>query len=391
MKKSEEELLKTHVCLQPFRHIELLKTNASLCCPTWLTKPLTYKRNEKGEFDYDVWNSEDAQEIRKSILDGSYKYCDKKLCPHLNTLLSTGKNNGMFARVDNPSDFEVKFEGENQFHFPFSDEDGIEIDNEPKVKTTPGSINFTFDRSCNLKCPSCRLETIMEKPDEVREIDKIIDFINSDYSKDCRRIVITGSGDPFASKSFRRFMFEFDPNKWPKLKTVYLVTNGKLFNKKNWDMMKNIQPYITEVEVSIDAGTKDTYENKTRIGGHWEILVENLKFISTINTIKSLRISFIVQKDNYNEMSLCADLIYNIFKERIQDTKSNKKTALFFGRIAKWTHMTDKDMEEKDVAHPRHPNHLDLIKHLKQVYGYKNKMYIQSNLTSLLDAELELI
>ena len=278
MKKTEEELLKNHVCLQPFRHIELLKTNASLCCPTWLRKPLTYKRNEEGEFDYDVWNSDSAQEIRKSILDGSYKYCDKKLCPHLNTLLSTGVNNGMFARVDKPTKEEVIW-GDGQTFFPFSDEDGIEIHNEANLKTGPGSINFTFDRSCNLRCPSCRLETIMEKPDEVREIDKIIDFINSGYSRDCRRIVITGSGDPFASKSFRRFMFNFDPNQWPKLKTVYLVTNGKLFNKKNWDMMKNIQPYITEVEVSIDAGTKDTYENKTRVGGHWETLVENLKFM----------------------------------------------------------------------------------------------------------------
>jgi wyosine [tRNA(Phe)-imidazoG37] synthetase (radical SAM superfamily) len=358
---------------------------ASLCCPTWLTKPLLYEKNEKGEYNYDVWNSPDAIEIRKSVLDGSYKYCDKKLCPHLNTLLSTGYNNGTFARIDKPSKHKIKYEGDSHFHFPFCDSDGIEINNKPFVENTPGTINFTFDRSCNLKCPSCRLDTIMEKPDEVREIDKIIDFINNGYSKDCRRIVITGSGDPFASKSFRRFMFNFDPTQWPNLKTVYLVTNGKLFNKKNWDMMKNIQPYITEVEVSIDAGTKDTYENKTRLGGDWDILMKNLKFISTINTIKSLRISFIVQKDNYTEMSLCADLIYNIFKERIQDVKSNKKTTLFFGRIAKWTHMTDKDMEEKDVAEPSHPNHSDFIRYLKDVYRYKDKIYIQSNLTYLLN------
>lgn len=391
MKKTEEELLKTHVCLQPFRHIELLKTNASLCCPTWLTKLLTYEKDENGDYNYDVWNSQGAQEIRKSVLDGSYKYCDKNLCPHLNTLLSTGKSTGMFARTDSPTVEEIKMHGQQQFHFPFTDNDGIEIDNDPIVKTTPGSINFTFDRSCNFKCPSCRLETIMEKPEQVKEIDKIIDFINSDYSKDCRRIVITGSGDPFSSKSFRRFMFEFDPKKWPKLKTVYLVTNGKLFNKKNWDMMKNIQPYITEVEISIDAGAKNTYENKTRIGGHWETLIENLKFISTIDTIESLRISYIVQKDNYKEMSLCADLIYDIFKERIQDKKSNKKTTLFFGRISKWSHMTDKDMELKDVANPLHPNHFDFIRYLKEVYGYKNKMYIQSNLTSLLDSKLQII
>ena len=386
--KTEEELLKTHVCMQPFRHIELFQQMASLCCPTWLTKPLFYEKNENGEYNYDVWNSPDAQEIRKSILDGSYKYCDKNLCPHLNTLLSTGVNNGMFVRVDKPTKEEVIW-GDGQTFFPFSDEDGIEINNEPEVKTSPGSINFTFDDSCNLKCPSCRLQTIMAKPDEVKEIDKIIDFINKGYSKDCRRIVITGSGDPFASKSFRRFMFEFDPKVWPKLNTLYLVSNGKLFNKKHWDKMEKIQPYITDVEISIDAGTKDTYENKTRLGGDWDILMDNLKFISTIDTIDSLRISFIVQKDNYKEMTNCAELVYDIFKDRITDTTSNKKTTVFFGRIAKWTHMTDKDMEEKDVANPNHPDHQDFIGHLKDVYRYNSsKMYIQSNLTYLLNSTI---
>ena len=229
----------------------------------------------------------------------------------------------------------------------------------------------------------------MAKPDEVKEIDKIIDFINKGYSKDCRRIVITGSGDPFASKSFRRFMFEFDPKVWPKLNTLYLVSNGKLFNKKHWDKMEKIQPYITDVEISIDAGTKDTYENKTRLGGDWDILMDNLKFISTIDTIESLRISFIVQKDNYKEMTNCAELVYDIFKDRITDTTSNKKTTVFFGRIAKWTHMTDKDMEEKDVADPNHPNHQDFIGYLKDVYRYNSsKMYIQSNLTYLLNSTI---
>jgi MoaA/NifB/PqqE/SkfB family radical SAM enzyme len=381
MKQSEDELLKNHICLQPFRHIELFKSSASLCCPTWLKKPLWYKKDENGNFIYDVWNSNEAQEIRESILDGSYKFCDKKLCPHLNTLLSTGESTGMLVPKTNKNKKGIW----DEYHFPFCDSNGIEIDNKIKVKTTPGAINFTFDDSCNLKCPSCRLDTIMAKPNEVQQIDKIVDFINEKYAKDCKRIVITGSGDPFASKSFRKFMFEFDPNKWPSLKVVYLVSNGKLFNKKNWDKMKSIQPYITDVEISIDAGTKDTYENKTRLGGDWNVLLDNLKFISTINTIESLRISFIVQKDNYKEMSLCSDLIYDIFKERIDDKKSNKKTTLFFGRIAKWTHMTDKDMEEKDVADPAHPNHYNFVNELKKVYKNK-KIYTQSNLTYLLNS-----
>lgn len=375
MKKTEEELLKNHICMQPFRHIELFKDNAALCCPTWLKKPILLDKKEDGSFDYDVWNSEGAQEIRQSILDGNYKFCDKKICPHLNTLITTGvTDRGIFIKKDDTD-------------FPFFDYDGIKIDNHSKVTSTPGSINFTFDDSCNFKCPSCRLDTIMAKPDEVNEINKILDFINNNYAKDCRKIVITGSGDPFASKSFRKFLFEFDPKKWPNLKTVYLVSNGKLFNKKNWDMMKNIQPYITQVEISIDAGTKETYETKTRIGGHWETLMENLKFISTIKTIELLRISFVVQNDNYKEMSLCAEIMCDIFKDRLKESPaSSKKTTIYFGNINKWDHMTDKDMEERDVSNPNHPNHRDFIKYVRDVYKYENKIHIQSNLTYLLNS-----
>ena len=35
---------------------------------------------------------------------------------------------------------------------------------------------------------------------------------------------------------------------------------------------------------------------------HWETLIENLKFISTIKTIDFFRISYVVQNDNYTEM-----------------------------------------------------------------------------------------
>jgi MoaA/NifB/PqqE/SkfB family radical SAM enzyme len=391
MKKTEEELLKTHVCLQPFRHIELFKQNASLCCPSWLKKPLYYEKDEKGKYNYDVWNSPGAQEIRKSILDGSYKYCDKKLCPHLNTLIKTGKNTGMFARTDIPEIEEIKWKGEQQFHFPFCENNGIEIDNKIKVSKTPGAINFTFDDSCNFRCPSCRLGPIMANQKEAKEIDKIVNFINDNYSKDCRRIVITGSGDPFASKSFRKFLFEFDPEKWPSLKSVYLVSNGKLFNKQNWDKMKKIQPFISEVEISIDAGTKDTYENKTRLGGHWETLLKNLKFISTIKTIELLRISFVVQNDNYKEMATAVELIYDIFKKRIELDIEKDKTTFFFGRIAKWNHMTDFDIKEKDVANPSHPNYVDFIDNLRKAYQYKEKIHIQSNLEGLLESKVHFI
>ena len=146
---TEEELLKNHVCMIPFKHMEMFKDKATLCCGTWLKKELVYPKDENGKYDYDVWNSEAAQEVRQSILDGKYTYCDKQICPHLNSLISTGiTDRGIFVKRDDTD-------------FPHYDFDNIKIDDDCYVKNTPGSLNFTFDWSCNFKCPSCRVDTIM--------------------------------------------------------------------------------------------------------------------------------------------------------------------------------------------------------------------------------------
>jgi hypothetical protein len=38
--------------------------------------------------------------------------------------------------------------------------------------------------------------------------------------------------------------------------------------------MPNIHQYVTSCEISVDAGTKETYETKTRINGNWDILLD---------------------------------------------------------------------------------------------------------------------
>ena len=143
--------------------------------------------------------------------------------------------------------------------------------------------------------------------------------------------------------------------------------------------MKAIQPYVDIVDVSIDAGTKDTYENKTRLGGHWETLLKNLKFISTIKSINFFRISFVVQNDNYKEMELALELVYDIFKHRITDDIDSKKVVMYFGYINQWQHLTDEDMMRMDVSNPKHINHKDFLKYIKKADKWRDRIHIQSN------------
>lgn len=371
MGMNKDDILNKYVCVQPFKHIEYFKDHATLCCPTWLSTQLKYKKNEDGSLNYDVWNSDTANEIRKSIMDGSYSHCSKTACPHLSTLIHTKKPSGFFIEKEK---------------LPFTMFDGFVVDDK-NISSGPGSINFTYDDSCNLKCPSCRLHVIMAKPNEIIEIDNITDFIKTKASKEARKLAITGSGDPWASKSFRKFLFEFDPKLWPNLDDIYLTTNANLFTKKNWDKIKNAQPFVKSVEISIDAATKETYEKKTRIGGNWEILMENLDFISSISTIQNLRCSFVTQLDNFHEMREFAELIHKKFEKRIQKQHYSEATLVYFGKIYQWEHMNSESFLKKSVWRPEHEKYDDFVNEVNRLYEF-DKIFIQSNFTDLLRSKI---
>ena len=108
-----------------------------------------------------------------------------------------------------------------------------------------------------------------------------------------------------------------------------------------WESMPNVHKYIKTCEISIDAATKDTYENKTRIGGNWDTLINNLKYINTIKTLNSIKTSFVVQYSNYNEMAEFYKVIRNIFGIR---------ASIYFGRIINWGTFSEDVFVSKQIC-----------------------------------------
>jgi len=150
-------------------------------------------------------------------------------------------------------------------------------------------------------------------------------------------------------------MHNLDDSKWPKLKNIHLHTNATKWNPKLWKYIKNAHKYIRSCEISIDAATKDTYENKTRIGGNWDELMENLQFISTLPKLKRIKTSFVVQQSNYTEMKDFYDMMIKIFKH---------KAEVFFGKINNWgTFKNEVFLTHKiwDEAHPEHQLFVDEV------------------------------
>lgn len=321
----KKEILKKYVCEMPFMYSDVQTVSQFVCCPSWAPHNIRVDSNgNENWFPVDEtddvmrnWTSVRAQNIRKSVLDGSYKYCDHTICPRLNELINTDRTPYFFRKIE-------EFREVYNIH---TEEDIVNF------KTSPEEILFGFDRSCNLKCPSCRISLIpndnLESPQHNAKLH-LLKSIEDNFASNLKRIMITGSGDPFYSKIYRDYLINFDISKYPNLEQLQIITNGNLLDEKLWNQMK-ASPYIKTIEVSIDAATKDTYENKTRLNGNWDRLINNLKFLSTRDTIDEFICSMVVSKHNYKEMYLFYEIITDIFKESTFELVINYRQLVDWG------------------------------------------------------------
>jgi len=302
---------------------------AWLCCPSWLPYSIGNVLENTLE---EIWNGEKAQELRNQIFTGEWNYCQQEFCP-----LIAGDNLPNLKDAENP---------------PTSTRADL-----------PVNINFSNDESCNLKCPSCRVDKILFTQGPLYERRKLVNdkLYNMLFNVPTNRffsIHVTGSGDPFASKIYREMLQKIDGSLFPNLE-VNLQTNGIMFTPKNWERISKLHNNLRRIAISFDAGSKLTYENKTRLGGDWELLLENCKFLDKkVNDYPNLDIAydFVVQVDNFTEMRKYIRLIEKQFPNA---------GSINFSIVTDWGTWPKDVYESKCIWKDSHPKHEDLLKVLK--------------------------
>lgn len=315
-------------CSKPFTWFEVTGFNRTgevyLCCPSWLETPVGTLEHQSVQ---EVWNGPTAQAIRASILDGSYKYCNVERCPFLNDL------SGPVQYEDEVTDPELREVIEKQLTvMPYG----------------PKDINCSYDRSCNLSCPSCRTELIVEMKNQ-KAILAVQQKINDEALSDARMLYITGSGDPFGSPFFRKWLQSMDATAMANLERIHLHSNGQLWTPMMWESIPaDVRALIHTAEISIDAAAPETYAQNRR-GGRFEKLLKNLEFISSLRRngpLTWLGISMVVQANNFREM---ADFI-RMGQHFGVDT-------VYFSQIVNWGTFSDQEFNERAVHFPTHPLH----------------------------------
>lgn len=330
-------ILKDYICVNPFNYMEIHKDKTYACCPSWLNTSVC-DSNKLEDYDESVI----LQKIRESVLDGSYSYCDKKLCPYLSELVHNGIARDVIVKRDSFHRMQLK-----------------------------RRVSFCFDWSCNLSCPSCRNERFNESASSRNEIRNKIDHIQELFGREIGSMSISGTSDPLFSATYREFLENFDRSKFPKLRSIYLQTNGTLLDTSMWERLKPVQDLITTLAVSIDAATEKTY-SIVRRGGNWESLQRNLAFIGSLPMEKSF--SFVVQDTNYKEMLA--------FYEMINSICSDRRFTVYYAKISNWGTYTDEEFANKAVYLPDHPEFPEFLKELTKIAG---KFGVTTNLNDTID------
>jgi len=320
-------------CLSPFIQIEITVDGyVRLCgCSGWMPTTIGNLFEQALE---DMLASPLATDIRQSIIDGSYRYCNEKSCG----LIING-----YLNTEHTLPTNVK-----------------ELLKDPSTFAMPYEISLAGDIVCNLSCPSCR-DRVMAADDAQKQrqrwlADRLKNNLFGKPSDAPICINLSNSGEVFASHMLLEFLRLIPLDDFPNL-TVKLQTNGLLVPSA-WERLGDIRQRIKSISVSIDAATTSVYEELRR-GSTWTKLLAALDFISQIKKQSSIEFNtrMVVQQRNHQEVLDFYKMSRQYGADRVE-----------YIRIGNW-HWDDSTFQQADVMNPDHPEYQSARDHMRQVIG----------------------
>jgi wyosine [tRNA(Phe)-imidazoG37] synthetase (radical SAM superfamily) len=316
-------------CPMPFTHLSTsYKADAfTCCCSAWL--PYAVGNVIEARSAEDVWNSGAAQEIRRSIHDGDFRYCSRTLCSYI------------AART-----LPTKTEVEDPVLRGYIEERAVVVGERPDM------VQMNHDPSCNLACPSCRTSVITAGPQEQRVYVDAAERVLLPLLRGMEgQAYISGGGEAFASAHYKKILRSLNRSEFPGL-FVYLISNGQLLNEKRWAEFPDLPEMIGVLSVSIDAARAGTYEQLRR-PGKWSVLMENLEVMARMHAngmIRMFQINFVVQAANFREIPEFIALGTRLGVDQV-----------WLQRLTNYGAYEESVFEEADVTSPQHPDHEELL------------------------------
>lgn len=304
------------------------------------------KKNEKAQFlpcfrtlqcganpAGDFWSGEEWQEFRKSILDGSFKYCQKNQCSNLVAGWLPRKRECMHE------DVKKMIEGDGTIIPPLEE------------------LHFSYDSHCNLKCPSCRLEIKANTKEETEELDTLYEKNLMPLVKSAKHLCLSGCGEAMLSPHSRKILKSLSREEYPDL-VVELRTNVTSFSPEMWNGLGDGNKLIRHVAASIDSASKERFE-RLRCPARWETVLKNLEFIQSLRNkgeIDLFEFHVVIQSENLDELSDIARMAIEYDAD-----------AVTYSRLVNWRGMSEEEYMDVNPFWINHPKHEELIQALEEL------------------------
>ena len=326
------------ICLSPFVSATILaKGKVRLCaCGGW--QPTTVGNIFEQPL-IEILNNSLSKEIRQTIVDGTYEFCDADKCGIINN---------------------------NQLN-DINSLDNITLEKINGKIGLPREIFMSGDLTCNLSCPSCRTKIYKPTPKQVaHQIElgqKISNNCFSQASNEHILLTLSTTGELFASPMLLSFLATINLDNFPNLK-LHIQTNA-LLAKSKWKKLGLFQNRIKRITVTFDATEKQTYE-EIRRGGRWEDLIENLEFLKSKK--KEMQFEYhsrmVVQQKNYNQMLEFYHMSKNFDFDRVE-----------YGRLQNWYTWNLEEFKQHDVFSPLHLEYKQARHNYSEVLKLPNTMF----------------
>ena len=347
----DPDALADRFCPVPFARADIHQAGeVAMCCTFWL--PTNIGNVFESTADQ-ILNSETAKAIRKSVVDGSFKYCSHTDCePLINNKLP-------FKKDYADGDFNDEF-----YHIDrqiLSDAFALKKFDIPNVSY----LIFCLDRTCNLSCPSCRTELIMVKGEKRDKLYDVTERVVLPMLKNAKRVMVNPSGEAFVSRPSRRLMQSLAEPGYENL-VIDVITNGTVCDKQEWDKFAHMYGRMRIVRVSIDGASKEIIE-KLRHGADYDVLMSNLRNIARMHKagdFTDFYLSFTYQRDNLHEM------------ERFVEFGREMDAGVLFERLQNVGAFTPKEYYDRAVHLVDHPLHSDFLRIAERVKSSDPRVYI---------------
>lgn len=181
----------------------------------------------------------------------------------------------------------------------------------PDRLPVPRYFEMEVTTVCNKRCIMCEY-VYWKKEDQVRRHLTLDEFKHVvDQFPDVRWVNLTGEGSAFLNPDYPG-MIQYLSKKHGT--SIWLVDH--LCDTPIEKLEKEVLPYIHGIYVSMDAGTKPTYEG-IKVGCDYDRVVENLKAIiaykkANRTPFPHLSFRYILLKQNVQDMPAFVDLINGI-------------------------------------------------------------------------------